>query len=400
MRYAGTLRAAVLLVTLGSCFSWGPALHAQDASPAEEPNLFQQAVTALSTGEPGDSTWSGMDRRPDLPQAENDGSIRGATLSERMSTIRRRATETDISKPFQAQDQGLLPVVERRPLAGAPVSPPPVQADPRIERLPELPAAAPVGKPSAPPPVHIPTSQIPPRTPSGNRIATQPYQRTATPAERVAPSAEPTPPPVHTPPRPQTAATPVAPGVLLRNAAPSLSFETSGPRSIILGQEASYQVTMVNRGDADAANVVCQVRLPEWADVVSQSATNGAPNLERSAHEDQQVRWEISSLAAGARETLTLRIVPRDSRPFDLAVGWTFQPDRAAAQIEVKEPKIELQLSGSEEIDYGATDVYTITISNPGTGTAENVVLNLMPMSSNQQVAGSKALGSIAPGGT
>ncbi|MEM7316627.1 MAG: hypothetical protein AAF497_26135 [Planctomycetota bacterium] len=110
------------------------------------------------------------------------------------------------------------------------------------------------------------------------------------------------------------------------------------------------------------------------------------------------VSWEIASLPAGGDETLGLRIVPRDSRPFDLAVGWAFAPGQTTAQITVQEPKLELSMNGPEEVEYGETDVYTITLSNPGTGLAENVVLNLLPMTAYQQIAGTRNMGNIKPG--
>ena len=87
-----------------------------------------------------------------------------------------------------------------------------------------------------------------------------------------------------------------------------------------------------------------------------------------------------------------------DGRPFDLAVGWAFAPNQKAAQIVVQEPKLELDLTGSEEVLYGETEVMTVTLSNPGTGDVENVVLNLVPLSSKQQITGSRDIGTIKAG--
>ncbi len=185
--------------------------------------------------------------------------------------------------------------------------------------------------------------------------------------------------------------------VLLTNEAPALAFKTAGPRKIIIGKEAVYQVSMMNMGSVDAKKVICSVKLPMWAEVVGSSATTGDPRLETGS-QTNEVSWAIDQLPARGAETLTLRLVPRDSRPFDLAVGWAFAPDESMAQIEVQEPKLELDLNGPEEVEYGQTDIYSITLSNPGTGTAENVVLNLLPMTSQQQIAGTRNMGSIKAG--
>ncbi len=380
MRYAEKPKMLTTMLLAGLIAV--PALG-QEADQ-NQPNLFQQAVSALADGQtPANSTWSGMQQDPALPQAENDGSVKGSTLSERMNSIRRRAADSDISRPFNATEAGTLPAVKRRPLGPPTNLAESTGGSPSDEPARELPAAPPIA------------GVTEPEQPAPVRLETQPLANSAAPA--AAPLE------VAVNERPQAVAhrseaNRSAANVLLTNAAPALSFQTAGPRSITLGREASYQVQMMNRGQAEARNVVCSVKLPLWAEVVNQAATIGSQRVETTRDNDQLVRWEIPALAAGKHETLTLRIIPRDSRPFDLAVGWSFAPDRATAQIEVQEPKLELELNGSEEIDFGSTDVYTITISNPGSGDAENVVLNLMPMTNKQQVAGTRNLGTIAPG--
>ncbi len=64
----------------------------------------------------------------------------------------------------------------------------------------------------------------------------------------------------------------------------------------------------------------------------------------------------------------------------------------------MQEPKLELGLTGSEEVLYGDTEVMTVTLSNPGTADVANVVLNLVPLSSKQQITGSRDIGTIKAG--
>jgi uncharacterized repeat protein (TIGR01451 family) len=186
--------------------------------------------------------------------------------------------------------------------------------------------------------------------------------------------------------------------VLLTNRAPALSFETEGPRRVIIGREATYRVAMINMGQVDARNVIVSVKLPPWAEVASSSASVGSPQMDTDVDQHTVVSWSISHLPARGRETLVLNIVPRDSRPFDLAVGWAFAPEHSMAQIEVQEPKLEISINGPDEIQYGETEIYTVTLANPGTGTAENVVLNLLPIVAQQQVAGSRSIGPLRAG--
>jgi uncharacterized repeat protein (TIGR01451 family) len=103
-------------------------------------------------------------------------------------------------------------------------------------------------------------------------------------------------------------------------------------------------------------------------------------------------------LEPGRPEQLVLKLVPRDASGFELAATWSVMPGQGHAQIRVLEPKLEMQLSGPPEVQFGDTDFYTITISNPGTGTAENVSVNLLPINPGEESPGQTSIGSIEPG--
>ena len=155
---------------------------------------------------------------------------------------------------------------------------------------------------------------------------------------------------------------------------------------------------MLNTGDVDATNLVVAVRLPLWAEVAGHSASKGDPNFESDIEQNTIIRWKISQLAARSQEQLTLKIIPRDSRPFDLAVGWALASGQSTAQISVQEPKLEMHISGPVQVQYGETDSFAITVSNPGNGLAENVVLNLLPATAGQGPVGSRKIGNLEPG--
>jgi uncharacterized repeat protein (TIGR01451 family) len=60
-----------------------------------------------------------------------------------------------------------------------------------------------------------------------------------------------------------------------------------------------------------------------------------------------------------------------------LGVDWTCRPAEARAAIIVKQPQLELSLAGPGDMIFGEEKVYTLSASNPGTGDAEQVVINL-----------------------
>ena len=92
------------------------------------------------------------------------------------------------------------------------------------------------------------------------------------------------------------------------------------------------------------------------------------------------------------------RIVPRQSKPFDLAVKWDYTPVTSQTMIEVQEPKLAIELNGPREVLYGKGQLYRLELSNPGTGDAENVVISLLPEGSGENTPATHRLGTLAAG--
>jgi uncharacterized repeat protein (TIGR01451 family) len=107
---------------------------------------------------------------------------------------------------------------------------------------------------------------------------------------------------------------------------PVIRVHSSGPRRITLNQEARYIVTVQNDGDAPARGIVLNIRVPQWASIVRAGAQD-VPHPPALADQGTAgVQWEVKHLAPGASKALHLGVVPRESRPFELAVDWKCQP--------------------------------------------------------------------------
>ncbi|MBN2474070.1 MAG: hypothetical protein JXB62_05660 [Pirellulales bacterium] len=187
--------------------------------------------------------------------------------------------------------------------------------------------------------------------------------------------------------------------VLFARKSPVLSVETLGPRRITVGKESAYEVTVLNAGEVAADEVVVFVNLPAWADVLGADASTGATQAAIAGGVGVPFQWKVGHIEPRERERLVLRIVPRESRPFDLAVRWDCQPVASEAMIEVQEPKLELSLDGPDEVLYGEKEVFKLTVSNVGTGDAENVVITLAPAGAGEGQPVSHNLGVIEAGG-
>jgi hypothetical protein len=219
--------------------------------------------------------------------------------------------------------------------------------------------------------------------------------------------------------------------VLIARKSPILSIETKGPRRIAIGKEAAYEVTIQNSGEVAAEEVVVYVGLPESADISGADASAGTPRmLPRGNNGGNSVgnsgasssigsignsgnsssvggggnggtgliQWNLGRLDAKMREKLVLRLVPRQSQPFDLAVRWDFKPVTSQATIEVQEPKLALHLDGPAEVAFGKKEVFKLKLSNTGNGAAENVLLTLLPLGNGDNHPVSQRIASLGAG--
>lgn len=185
--------------------------------------------------------------------------------------------------------------------------------------------------------------------------------------------------------------------VLINRTTPLLNVETIGPRRITVGREGLYTLQLKNQGQTPAKQVIVHVLIPNWAELSGAEPTDGTVTQQMEG-DFRHLAWRIEELPASAAESLDLRIIPRASKPFDLAVQWEFAPPPSQASIEVQEPKLELRLDGPETILFGQTQVYRLEVENSGTGDAENVTLTLVPPGSTGREVIRHTLGTIPAG--
>jgi uncharacterized repeat protein (TIGR01451 family) len=194
------------------------------------------------------------------------------------------------------------------------------------------------------------------------------------------------------------------PNVLASNQTPILNADIRGPKQILIGREAIYKVRLQNQSDVPAEGIVATVKIPAGADVVNATATQGMVQQSQDAQSKGQMQWQIAKLDRRAGETLEVRIIPRENRPLDLGITWVVAPVGSHAVVEVQEPKLQLEVAGPNEVYFDRPQVFKLTISNPGTGPAENVKIELLPPGGKDEApkdaATSHPLGDLPAGGS
>ncbi len=186
--------------------------------------------------------------------------------------------------------------------------------------------------------------------------------------------------------------------VLIARKSPALSVQTLGPERITVGKESAYEVVVENSGQVAADDVSVRIGLPPWADVLAAEASTGATQSMHTQQEGNQFQWKVGRLEARSQQRLTLRIVPRQRRPIDLAVSWNYNPVVSQTVIEVEEPSLEISLHGPRELLFGKKDIYRLELENTGNGAAEDVLITLQPIGSSGAQPVRHRLGTIAAG--
>ncbi len=180
----------------------------------------------------------------------------------------------------------------------------------------------------------------------------------------------------------------------------ALSIETSGPRKIVVGKEGSYEVVLRNRSVVAAEQVVVTIALPSWTEVAGADATAGAVSPVEKPDKTREIRWQLTRLGPQRSEKLSLRIVPRQSKPFGLTPKIDIAPPPSQAVIEVQEAKLVLALHGPREVVFGKPETYKLEITNDGTADAENVTLRFASNAAGEKLAAAtQRLGVLPAGG-
>ncbi|MEZ6111681.1 MAG: CARDB domain-containing protein [Pirellulaceae bacterium] len=184
-------------------------------------------------------------------------------------------------------------------------------------------------------------------------------------------------------------------GMLSASQGALIRVESVGPRAIVLGKAAQFTITALNQSDLPARDLNVRIGLPSWVQLSGAEPSTGSTRKQADASGIDQLVWTIDNLEARGRQQLTLKLMPIENRPFELAVDWALMPVSMQAQIQVQKPELEIALSGPKDLLFGQTETYTITVTNPGTGDAENVSVQL---AAGKSAGKSHALGVIGAG--
>ena len=175
--------------------------------------------------------------------------------------------------------------------------------------------------------------------------------------------------------------------------APMIQVDTFGPKTIGILKKSQFKVVARNQSSIDAERVNLAITLPNWIRIENVNATTGRKEV-TDDQKSSRIIWSIDRISANSTQTITIDAVPAKAEMFDFQVEMVQQPRNGVSHVQVTEPRLDMKIAGPNEVMYGETATYQVAVRNPGTGTAENVVV-MLP----EALGGERAtLGDIGPG--
>lgn len=194
---------------------------------------------------------------------------------------------------------------------------------------------------------------------------------------------------------PDAVPAPPANATLMTTTGALLQVNTIGPEAVVMGKSAEYTISVTNHSQTAADNVYVRIGLPAWVDADGTMATSGSAQPQPAEGRQQKFLWTVDRVEPQGTETLTFVVTPRENRAFDLMVDWTVRPITSVAQIEVQQPRLDMAVFGPKNVLFGETAVYTIQLTNPGNGAAEDVAVEF---TYGARRLDKKLIGTLAPG--
>jgi uncharacterized repeat protein (TIGR01451 family) len=184
--------------------------------------------------------------------------------------------------------------------------------------------------------------------------------------------------------RPPDPSTPSGSGIVIGTGqtamewlAPDIRLKMDGPQTAAVAQDIPYTITVTNAGRAETRSMTVRNRVPPGLTFVSANPPPANPPPP-DVRVDQLV-WTFGMLPAG--QVQTIQAVFRADRPGPMVNCATVDTEEGlhaedCATTAITAPALRVDVAGPTNAVVGAPVAFQITVTNPGTGPAGNVILS------------------------
>lgn len=178
---------------------------------------------------------------------------------------------------------------------------------------------------------------------------------------------------------------------------PVLAISKTGPENRYLSRSVTYEITVSNKGDAAAKDLVVADQLPSGVTFVSASDGGKAAG--------DKVQWDLGSLAAGQSRKLSVTVMPVKAGTITnsvMASATCAEGVRASVKTEVAGiPAVLLEVIDVDDpVEIGSQTTYVIIATNQGTSPGTNISIVCGLEDNEQYVSASGATQGTVSGNT
>lgn len=147
-----------------------------------------------------------------------------------------------------------------------------------------------------------------------------------------------------------------------------LTVEKTAPAEIQVGAPSVWTITVRNEGKTAASGVQIHDMVPEGTQLV-----NTQPSAIVS--KDGEITWNVGTMPSGTMAVVKMELMPTREGEIGSIASVSTRSEASAKAVATR-PVLKVETFGEEKVLLGEPVELSIVVSNPGTGTARNVILS------------------------
>lgn len=190
----------------------------------------------------------------------------------------------------------------------------------------------------------------------------------------------------------RVAALPMAPAAAVSADTPMITIRWISGGDINVGQECKCGLVVKNTGRLAAKDILVEAFFPKTCRLLDAEPFP-------SESKDHLV-WKFDNFEAGEEKVIQIAMIPGKKGELTTSASVRFT-GVATNVLQVEEPQLAVAVSGSKDVMVGETVSQIITVSNPGTGVAHDVVIHAVVPAGLEHTRGKQielAVGSLGAG--
>jgi uncharacterized repeat protein (TIGR01451 family) len=148
---------------------------------------------------------------------------------------------------------------------------------------------------------------------------------------------------------------------------PAVSLEWIGPPIVKLGVAADFTVVVRNTCRIPVQKVLVQVKVPNGCTV--------AASEPKATEENGTLAWDLKTLMPGQEKNLQMKMLAQ-AKGDVVPQAWVTFTGSTVTSFKVREPKLAIKAAVAEKVMIGEIAAFTLTVTNPGDGSAEKVKIH------------------------